>query len=385
MGVWQRTNDHAKVNGPPSGWLASQVGPVWWAGQDSGPYIGPHGPRPYGAANQAAVTQAVRIIADGITSAGWEVTGGDLPRWLSDPMLTRPDGRYDAPLFPASRRMTGPTFWSDWVRSALLWGMGYLAFEPAADGTPLPGQMFLIHPGHVSAVQRTDGQHGPYVARRIAAHPTDQRSGGYWDTDFNGEFRTDAGTYRLLELRNRGVPVDPDTGMTPGTLSWHTAQLGLAESVTDYAAGTFSSGVPSGILKIDSPHITQSDADAAREGWNTAHGQGHRGIAILNAATAYEPISISPVDAQLVEMYRMTLVDVALAFGVPFDMVGAPSGDSMTYANVSQRYLALVRFTLQPWADQISATLSRLLPEGSRVHVDFAEEVMSDASTVGVP
>jgi HK97 family phage portal protein len=89
---------------------------------------------------------------------------------------------------------------------------------------------------------------------------------------------------------------------------------------------------------------------------------------VLNASTDYTPIAVSPVDAALVDMKRLSLLDVANAFGVPGYMLGA-EGPSMTYSNVAMEAANLYEFTLRPWAVAIEETLSALLPGGQTVDI----------------
>jgi phage portal protein BeeE len=243
--------------------------------------------------------------------------------------------------------------------------MGWLMFVPDDNGTPQAGTLRLLHPAQVDCGGDpwTDEEH----TRRIGG---DQWGRGV-EVDRDGYFTTESTRFRLVELRNPTTPTDPLTGCTPGTLQYHAAELGLLPAITDYAAGTYTgSGVPSGYLKVEAPHITQQQADDLKSAWQSAHGTGRRSTAVLNATTTYQPIAASPVDTAVAEMKKLSLLDVANAYGVPPYLLGAPSGNSATYSNAGMEAAALWTHTLYVWAAAVVDTLGALLPGGRTLTID---------------
>ena len=63
-------------------------------------------------------------------------------------------------------------------------------------------------------------------------------------------------------------------------------------------------------------------------------------------------------DAQFLEQRKLSAVEVARIFRVPPWIVGADSGDSMTYANVEQQGLHFVTYSLRPWLVVIEQALT---------------------------
>lgn len=337
----------------PGGWVDTN-GPVWWYGSDKA-YLNGSPP-----AGRAAVTKAANLIVNRISAAEWDTSDGDPPPWLTDPTVTRRSGNQQQMGFAA--RIQPSIFWGSYIRSALLWGMGYIAFERNRWGDPIAGTFELIRP---DAVETDPWQAG-------AVRVVNWRSGAV--STVNSEGRIDGTGKWLWELRNPTTPLDPDTGATPGTLAFHAAELGIIDDQLYYAAAMYGGGgVPSGYLKVNTPSFTQEQADALLGVWNTAHASGTRNTAVLNASTDYQAIAVSPVDAALADMKRLSLQDVANAFGVPGYMIGAP-GTSMTYSNVEMEKDAFYEFTLLPWAVAVEETLSALLPGSTRVRVTPAGE-----------
>ena len=370
--VYTRATQSIKLNSP-DGWMDTN-GPVWWYGSDqmSG-WLSPLADTPAG---MSAVTRATSLIVNRIASSRWEVNG-EQPRWLRDPTLTRSDAGYPMQVLPAALRVPRSVFWGQWIRSALLWGMGWFMAVPDLTGAPTPGSMLLLHPSTVTPDPSDPG------LRRIGIDTNSVTT--------SREGIIDGGPFKLYELRCPVTPLDPRTGWTPGVLTYHAHELGLVGDIHTYATQTFAgAGIPSGYLKVETPGLLNQDmADKLKAQWMAAHGAGSRSVAVLNAATSYQPIAVSPVDSGLIDMKKLSLVDVANAFGVPFYMVGAPSGSPMTYSNVQMEKEALYEFTLRPWAVAIEETLSALLPGEQKLDIraegDGSGQSSPGIGTAGTP
>ena len=75
-----------------------------------------------------------------------------------------------------------------------------------------------------------------------------------------------------------------------------------------------------------------------------------------------------------------SLRDVALAFGVPPYMLGAPS-DSSTYANVESRMIEFRTFTLLPWQRRIDRVLDAQFPRGTELKIRSDALLRADTAT----
>ena len=292
-------------------------------------------------------------------------------------MLCRPDNRYPGSAWIAGRRLPGPYFWGQWIRSALLYGMGWFICMADNSGQPIPGTMLLLRPDAV--------QHDDKGGRKIVS-PED----GDVEVGFDNTFAIGGTTWMLMELRNPLTPLDPISGFSVGTLAHHFTEMGTVAAIAEYSASTYTgSGIPSGFLKVTSPQLTKPQADKLKEEWMAAHGKGRRSVAVLTSTIDYSPISVTPVDAALAEMKRLSLVDVANAFCVPLFMLGAPPGHSNVYSNVATEQQALWVHTLQPWAKSIEATISALLPVGTELKIalpqlKFGKPEGMSSQTVGM-
>lgn len=339
-------------NGPPDGWVVDVLGD--WRGPTTVGSL-----RTGGVQVLPAFMRATALIADTLAGLPWRMvrdrdTMGP-PRWIGDPHLLRPDGRLgDGTRWPCS--LNRIEFWSQVITSVLWYGRGFVwTAEDTADG-PRPGYPYLrvLNPSLVEF----------------------DRDAGDWR--IGGELLGDVLGGRLIVFR--GLPPYDENGLGLGVLARHALDIGLAEDVRNYALNTFKSGIPNGYLRVTSANLTKTQADKLKTDWMDAHGDA-RSIAVLNASTEFTPLAISPLDAQLIEQKRMTVQDIALAFGVEPTMLGAPSGDSATYANVEQRSLHFTQYTLTPWARRIEETLSAEVPYGSWIEMDMRGLLRGDQTT----
>jgi len=77
----------------------------------------------------------------------------------------------------------------------------------------------------------------------------------------------------------------------------------------------------------------------------------------------YEPLLVDPNDSQFLDLMRFTTEEACRFWRVPPSMVyGSTSGQSVTYANVSQADLAYLKHSLEGHLVRIEKALTRLLP-----------------------
>lgn len=327
----------------------------------------------------SAVSRATNLICNTLGSLPWRLQAGGRdpststyslppPQWVTDPMLLRLDGRAGGSPAPAARRLSVSNFWSSWVRSALLRGMGYLIFEVGGEGQPVAGTLRLLHPDMVGTVDE------PYLHRRIGD------PGAGVETDRDGLFMVGGRVYRLVELRNPLSPVD-ESGLAQGVLEMHAAEYGVARQQVEYGSGMYRSGVPAGYLKVSTPNFNKEQAEKLKARWLEAHGGDRKSIAVLNATTDFQPISLSPVDMALIESRKMTLVDIANMFSIPVYHLNGGYSDGLTYSNAESRSSDLVTYAFLPWAAAIESVITSLLPQGQFLEIVFSGLLRADTKT----
>jgi HK97 family phage portal protein len=156
--------------------------------------------------------------------------------------------------------------------------------------------------------------------------------------------------------------------------------VGLGLGAEKYAAKFFGeSAIPSGVLTSEQD-IKQDRADALKARWRQAH-QGNRDIAVLGQGARFQPVTIPPEQAQFLETTQANVRTICRYFGVQPELIGADSGNSLTYANVEQRALDFLTFGLRPWLVRLETALSALLSSTTTVKFNAAALVRTDLLT----
>jgi HK97 family phage portal protein len=185
-----------------------------------------------------------------------------------------------------------------------------------------------------------------------------------WVFDRDGIYVDSKGfRFQLVRLDNPHHP--------SGVFAAHPDIFRLGSKLARYTEGTFNSGVPAGYLKVTAPGLTQPQADDLRSAWLRHHGGDTRSIAVLSATTEFHPISLSPLDSNLIEVARTSWAELAWAFGVAPEVLSIVTGEGNTYSNIRDWWRMHRDFSLSPWVDTVGGTLTALTPEGQSVSVDL--------------
>jgi HK97 family phage portal protein len=352
-----RSNSNILLNSP-DGWMSNQTMNNFWWVDSSLESLQPSGEIGNMAQSLPAVSRATSLIVDTLSGLPINIRRGfetlPTPGWIEDPQLTRPDGRVMSTVQPG--RLNRMEFYGQWILSALLHGNGFIYIdERDINGSPKAGSLHVIHPELVDYVP---GQ-GYYIRDPESTE---------WQYIPDG---------KLLHLRNFGELDERKFGM--GVIRRHAATFLTAKEMQKYTDGVYKSGIPNGILKVSNPNLTSEQAADLKAKWLENHGN-KRSIAILNSSTDFQPLSISPVDAQLLQMSQMSINDIALAFGLDPYMLGG-SSDSNTYANVESRNIAFVQNTLLPWVRRIEETLNAETSRGTIVKMNLSGLLRADTAT----
>jgi HK97 family phage portal protein len=298
------------------------------------------------------VTRAISLIADPLTFGRLRTRtynptnpagtlNAEWLTWLIDPQLLRPDARIGPSPIPAAGKLARSVFWRTLITQAIGWGKSYLYFLENADGSPIAGTLRIVNAAFVEV-----NENGRWVIDEYEFDDEGRRNGG-----------------RLIRMDN---PHHPD-----GVFLAHPDTFRISSKIDRYTSGTFNSGIPSGFLKVQTPNLTKAQADALKQTWMDAHGGDQRSIAVLNATTEFQALSLSPVDSALAEVKRLNIADVAFAFGMAPETLGVTMGNSATYSNVEQWFEAHRDFALSPWIAAFEGCLSQLTPANTEVEVNL--------------
>lgn len=141
--------------------------------------------------------------------------------------------------------------------------------------------------------------------------------------------------------------------------------IGLAIVMEQYGVGLFGRGArPSGALKMPQ-RLTADQFMRLRDSWNSIYqGGGNAGkTVVLEEGVEFQPVQLTSVDAQFLEMRKFALGEIARLFRVPLHMLA--DLDRTTHSNAEQLGQQFLTMGLLPvlrsWQDAIAISL--LTPE----------------------
>lgn len=167
-------------------------------------------------------------------------------------------------------------------------------------------------------------------------------------------------------LHIKGV-TRPDSlkGLSPVEAARQSIGIGLA--VQEFAGNFYKNGTTvSGVIKVPGT-LSPDQARDLKENWSRGHGgvaNAHLPGVITNGGE-WQQISVTPEQAQFLESRKFQAGEIAAQmFLLDPTMLGIPvdTGSSLTYANLEQRGIHLVQFTLMRWIVRLERAISFLLP-----------------------
>lgn len=146
------------------------------------------------------------------------------------------------------------------------------------------------------------------------------------------------------------------------TLQHARHSLGLAMDSDSHAAGFFKGGANiAGILKSDG-HLAPDQKQQIKQAWQMAFNPNFgtpNGVALLEGNFTFEPVTVNPSDAQLLETRQFNVVDICRFFGV--SPVKAFDLTKSSYSTVEATELAFLTDTLSPLLEKIELEFERKL------------------------
>jgi HK97 family phage portal protein len=183
----------------------------------------------------------------------------------------------------------------------------------------------------------------------------------------------------------KGLSVDGLSGLS--AVSQASRVLGLSDELVKHALSYFDTGAaggtarPAGILRMGPD---ASNTARARTVEGVRNESRPHGILVIEGEAEYTAIANKLDDSQFVEQRRLAAQEIARVFRIPPHMLGAPSGDSLTYATVEQESIDFVRYSLTPWLRRIELAISNDADLAfQRQYVRFETDALlrSDAKT----
>lgn len=172
------------------------------------------------------------------------------------------------------------------------------------------------------------------------------------------------------------------------TLQHAKNTLGLSADSEAHASGFFKGGANlAGILTVQSTLTTKQKTDL-KSSWQSAFspstGQPN-GVAVLEGNMAFQPITVNPADAQLLETRQFNVIDICRFFGV--SPVKAFDLSKSSYSTVEATNLSFLTDTLSPLLEKIELEFERKLYKPSEresidVRFDTARLLRADKQSL---
>ncbi len=194
--------------------------------------------------------------------------------------------------------------------------------------------------------------------------------------------------YTTDEIEHIALMPLAGTALGLGPIQAAQVELAGARDVRDYSGKWFTeTGQPAGMLTTDQD-ATDADLKRMRNAWNYLDEDGEpvnaaanpTRVRVLGKGMKYSPIFIAPKDAQWIESQQFNTTQIARLFGIPASLLlAAVEGNSQTYSNVEQEWIAFTRFTLMGYIRKIEEALTNLVVRGQTVR--FNVETLQRADT----
>jgi HK97 family phage portal protein len=251
---------------------------------------------------------------------------------------------------------------SDWLwqamYSACLRGNAVGRVVDRNPKTGLPTTVDLLHPDDVS----------------VAPDPNDTSK---------AEWRSHGKVIPAQDMWHRRVYPTPGRVLGLSPIALHATTISEGLYAQNFGAQWFlDGGHPSSILTNDkAPEIDQGTARTVKDRFLAAV-RGTREPVVLGGGWKYQQIQIAPGESQFLETQGYTSAECARIYGPGMpEILGYETGNSMTYANIEQRSVDLLKYTLDFWLTRAERWLSEMLPQPQYVRFDRGALLRTDALT----
>lgn len=178
-------------------------------------------------------------------------------------------------------------------------------------------------------------------------------------------------------LHVKAFSMDGKVGISP--LSAYALTIESAHLATSHERNIFrNSAQPSSLLLLPKG-TSKPKREEFKEQWHEQYGGDNKfKTAILTGQVEWKQLGLSNADAQLLELRRFHVEEIARIFRVPLVML-QHEGKTSAYASAEQFFLSFLRYTLMPWMRRIEQSMeTQLLPfnKRGRVIVRFNPEAL---------
>ncbi|MFI7014143.1 phage portal protein [Streptomyces sp. NPDC050164] len=182
----------------------------------------------------------------------------------------------------------------------------------------------------------------------------------------------------LLHFRSFGI--GGVEGLSPIGMARQAVGTGFA--ATSYIGGFFARDAsPGGVVSVPGKLDDRQYERLTRQ-WQDLHegfDKSHR-LAVMEGGAKWDKTTLSPADAQFLEVYKLTRTEIAGIFGVPPHMIGDVERSTSWGSGIEQQSLGYVIYSLMPWLTRMERTARQLLGDPD-VYMKFNPDALLRGDT----
>ncbi|MGA5605928.1 phage portal protein [Streptomyces griseoincarnatus] len=183
----------------------------------------------------------------------------------------------------------------------------------------------------------------------------------------------------LLHFRSFGI--GGVEGLSP--IGMARQSVGTGYAATAYIGGFFARDAsPGGMVSVPGK-LTDTQWERLNRQWLDLHegfDNSHR-LGVLEGGATWQKTTLSPADAQFLEVYKMTRAEIAGIFGVPPHMVGDVERSTSWGSGIEQQSLGYVIYSLMPWLTRMERTARQLFGGDPALYMKFNPDALLRGDT----
>lgn len=254
-------------------------------------------------------------------------------------------------------RFSAATFWEFVMTQSLLRGDGIAYLVRQSTFSPRVKDVIPVPRGQVDIIR---------TGSRLRYRIQDQLEDGTW-----GSFVADQDDV----LHFSGFGFNGVHGMS--VIQWGARQsIGIAIKADEHAGSSFASGasVQYAVKMPAGKTMTPKQQDDFRAAWVAKYGSGV-GVSkvplILTEGLDVSELSMTSVDAQLLESRQFQVIDIARAFGLPPHMIAETSASTSWGSGIEQMSMGFIKWALRPHLQRWQQEMNRKLFGRNTFFIEF--------------
>ncbi|MGI5443384.1 phage portal protein [Streptomyces shenzhenensis] len=159
--------------------------------------------------------------------------------------------------------------------------------------------------------------------------------------------------------------------------------VGTGYAATAYIGGFFARDAsPGGMLSVPGK-LDDAQWERLNRQWLDLHegfDNSHR-LAVLEGGASWEKTTLSPADAQFLEVYKLSRSEIAGIYGVPPHMIGDVERSTSWGSGIEQQSLGYVIYSLMSWLTRVERTARQLFSGDPSVYMKFNPDALLRGDT----